>query len=409
MGIKLSPIAGLSFKNAAFYMLMLAMVGVNVSKGRPILAKTDLNLPIFGYLIFIFLSMLLTNNFGNVPGYYLGAEIIYIKTTLESFLIFFVAYNLFQTKKELLEALNSLLIILFVLNMITILSTYGLISIERIIVEKGGRTTGAFGEQNQYAAYVVLFIPFAILSISRSKSLFKKAFYTMVVATALFTVLLTGSRGGMIAIILGVISLVTLEARRVTPAIFVKLIAIGVMFAIFSTVVFLLLPEESQVGIIDNVVGRAGDESLNDYSSGRMEFWPYMLGMFMETPLWGTGWHTVNHLTGYNSHNDFLLVLTEGGVIGFFLFCLIFKRFLSGAKYARRLNSPNRWIYNTFIAGIYSILVAMFFVNLYLPYLFIFLYAGLVIKLGRVEILDYRRARKAEAEQAEVAKEGLPA
>lgn len=397
MGVKLSPIPGLSIKNTAFYILILALIAGNASSGRPILAWSKLNIPIIIYLVYIVLSMVMTSNFGGIPGYYLGAEIIYIKMTIESYMIFFVGYNLFHNKKDLLDVIGSQLVMLFVLNMITILSTYGLISIERIIVEKGGRTTGAFGEQNQYAAYVVLFIPYAIMAAMMSKNMMKKAFYAVVVITALFTVLLTGSRGGMLAIILGVCSLVTLQARKVTPAIVGRLLAVSVLFALFSTVVFLVLPEESQLGIIDNVVGRAEDQSLDDYSSGRMDFWPLLLGMFMESPLWGTGWHTVNQLTGYNSHNDFLLVLTEGGMIGFILFCLIFKLFVSGAKRARPLWSENRWIYNTFIAGIYSILLAMFFVNLYLPYLFVFLYAGLVLKLATLEIRDYVRAQRLDA------------
>ena len=137
--------------------------------------------------------------------------------------------------------------------------------------------------------------------------------------------LLTGSRGGLLSMITGLTALTFFMAKRISPALILKtiggLLAIGILIA----TTFSFLPEASKLGMQGNIVDRATDQDLNQYSSGRLGEWRRGLKLFINNPIFGSGWGTYLSKTGYfNSHNDYLLYLASTGIIGLFLFVLIF-------------------------------------------------------------------------------------
>jgi O-antigen ligase len=135
-------------------------------------------------------------------------------------------------------------------------------------------------------------------------------------AIDLSTLIWSGSRGAMLAVIVGCIVLLVIKRKwRV-------LIASAVAFAVAVGAVFALLP---------NLLNRV---SLNDLDSGRFELYLTVLDHWLDQPILGIGYRTTQALEGtqgFEAHNIYLSVLAETGAIGFLAFLmLLVSIFLAG-------------------------------------------------------------------------------
>ena len=86
-------------------------------------------------------------------------------------------------------------------NIATILDSVGIINLgykERL----DGRTQGAIGESNQYAAYIVLFIPGMIAAAVASRG-FKRLLWLGGALASCVALAMTASRGGIVGLVLG--------------------------------------------------------------------------------------------------------------------------------------------------------------------------------------------------------------
>jgi O-antigen ligase len=199
---------------------------------------------------------------------------------------------------------------------------------------------------------------------------------------------LTGSRGGILSFVVGIIVYFILESKQITNKILLKNIALFSILIVFIIISINILPEITKEGLKYNIFEKAESASIfsSDYSSGRIEIWSKCIEVFMRNPIFGTGWNTIYQSIGFNSHNEYLLYLTTTGIIGFFLFILIFYRLGKTVFNFRSIeNSENTSFYHVYLSGLTSFMVAMFFVNIYSPYIFLFLFSGLILKLGSVE------------------------
>jgi len=302
-----------------------------------------------------------------------------------------IIYNLLSDRQSVKASLFLLLLLFLIMNVMTILGSLDLVKISGIVLdEKYGRTEGAFGEPNQYAAYIVLFIPLAIAGLFIFKSVLARLFAIAVTLTALYALLLTGSRGGLAGLLCGLTALCVLEMRRRGAAALLKaaFVAIAAMVITLGGA-FYFLPETSKQGLQQNVIARAEGGDLAAYSSGRLERWQQSIELFLTSPVFGTGWQTLSGLTGHSPHSDFILFLTTTGLIGFALYLWIFYRLLRTAlSYRAAHATADRLYYTSYLAGLLSFVVTMVFVNLYSPYYFLFIYSGLILKLGALEPME---------------------
>jgi O-antigen ligase len=251
--------------------------------------------------------------------------------------------------------------------------------------EKYGRATGAFGQPNTYACFAVMFLPFCISFLTNTKSFISKIFLILTIFCGVYCLLLTGSRGGMVAFVVGSFVLYFITAKRIDLMLFLKSFISIIFIVILLSIAYAMLPESSKQGIELNLIGRAGSESLSEYSSGRLEIWAAGLLLFIRNPLFGSGWGTFAEKVGVSSHNDFLNCLTTLGIIGFVLFLLILYRIFRSALYYRQYSTENIWFLNGYIASFFSFMTAMFFVNLYTSYYFFAVFSALILKIGYID------------------------
>jgi O-antigen ligase len=302
---------------------------------------------------------------------------------MDPYVLFIVAYSAIHDEKSIKSLLLALVVVMAVFVGITVLSSFDILSVRRATVdERWGRTRGAFAEANQFAAYLVAFIPLLGAFMMTARSTIVRAMLAGVLLVTLYVLLLSGSRGGLVALFVGTGVYYLLYSRHTLPKSLMNLTMVYVAVLLVMGLVFFTLPDTTASGLLLKLSGKFTDVTETDYSSGRLETWGAGLKLFMHSPLFGTGWRTFIPLVGWNSHNDYILFLVTTGVVGLYLYLLVYVRILKSALECRRLDPVNRHLYNAFISGFISFMVALLFVNIYNPTYFVLLYAALVLKLG---------------------------
>ncbi|GAB4554264.1 MAG: hypothetical protein Tsb0017_06350 [Geothermobacteraceae bacterium] len=158
------------------------------------------------------------------------------------------------------------------------------------------RWYGVFSDPNDLGLALVLPVPFLIDYIFRRKNII--ALVIMIVVC--YSLYLTNSRGAFLALIISssVYCIFKLGLKK------------GLCFAgLLLAMAFVLGP------------GRMVDLSTEGESAyGRIDAWYAGFQMFKSSPLFGVGRGMFTELNELTAHNSFILILSELGVFGYFLF-----------------------------------------------------------------------------------------
>jgi O-antigen ligase len=203
-----------------------------------------------------------------------------------------------------------------------------------------GRFEGAFSNANYAGATSAIGM---MIGIYVFRSLTGNRLWWAVVGMVALgaALLLSGSRGALFALAVGVISLVRFRGnRRMLLFAFVGV----VLCAIALTVMSYALPS----------LGGAFNRALqgSDITSGRLQIYEELLGRWRHMPWFGTGYRTSELLTGPNrltGHNTYVSVLTETGIVGAAVFAVLLVLIL-------RAGRPLR-VHRTLLGAVVTILV----------------------------------------------------
>jgi O-antigen ligase len=136
------------------------------------------------------------------------------------------------------------------------------------------------------------------------------------IPAAFFSILLTGSRGGLIATLPGILFILWSFGRlKLLPKILVFMLLTSSLFALQSFV-----PQSS----FDRLSTTGASISAGDLN-GRGYIWKEGIEVFSEHPLSGVGSRGFRHAieSGRAPHNTYLSVLVDLGIVGFVLFAII--------------------------------------------------------------------------------------
>jgi len=211
------------------------------------------------------------------------------------------------------------------------------------------RHMGILGEANYAAAKLCVLLPFILFltSLYMRRRQWKRLFFVMGVGLVIgITIFVTGSRmGGLLAaLILGVFILKEMHWLRQFRVLLVFFMILGILSASFIS-----LPQEplsralryltNRYGVIAAFI-QTGEEQFHEVRETslreRIDVFRAGLNMFAEHPLLGVGLGNFPFVIGeydpnYSSvysHNTYLTVLAELGVVGFLLFILMCLRML---------------------------------------------------------------------------------
>ena len=175
-----------------------------------------------------------------------------------------------------------------------------------------GRVFSTFGNPNNFAQLLVLFMPFCAAFCMNVKGIFKKIVLWLVMILPVVALLQTYSRSGWIAFAVSVVMFVVLKNKRLIP-----------LFIILCIAAIPLLPETVLSRIM--TIGNLGDSS----SSYRIDIWSGALDMLKVWWFTGVGlgpgafkaiYPPYAYGTTINvahSHMQFLEVFLETGILGF--------------------------------------------------------------------------------------------
>ena len=372
---------GLSAKNLIIYMvatflaLRMVIARTSILSAAPLQAAFLIQI---GYAICTWLVAALIIQY---DGYDLVETGIQLKGGLIDYYIFFAVF-LFgvQDANDAMKVIRWMLLGAVFANLATILDTSGFVNLgyhERI----DGRTQGALGESNQYAAYIVLFIPGLIAAAVANRGVRRMAW--LAGALLSFVALAeTASRGAIVGLIL---------ACAVGGWLYRNLVSYSRIagWALGSLAVLVLILGFSQYGglLTERVFGQTANIDANYASSGRTEIWMALFSAMAREPVsfitgygWNVYWSMPFH---FSPHNHYFALWFNLGLVG--LICGGYLLFGPIAR-ARRasLSAPPelRRQLIAFVIGGTALCGAVFFVDLHEPWPFFWMYAGVAVRLA---------------------------
>ncbi|MBW4616218.1 MAG: O-antigen ligase family protein [Desmonostoc vinosum HA7617-LM4] len=232
------------------------------------------------------------------------------------------------------------------------------------------RVNGTLGLSNTFATFLLLFIGLTYWQLGQSQRR-----WPWLVLLGLLCFFYVSTKALFSLMMLGVFILVLIAPRLNIINLIAGVLLFGVVIALFASTEFgqQRLHSLLQTPLFnpDMDISRALILSKGDNNSfnWRLSQWSYLLQAWQESPFFGHGLATSRHLTIYKNyaHNDYMMALVEGGVVGF----IIFLTFL-GAQVTRLVyllhtssNKAQQKLCWVLLAMLLSILVGMITENIW--------------------------------------------
>lgn len=386
--LKIATIIGLSLQNIIFFLLFLVWA-ITCIKKRKIFESNRVNKYLFLLFVVICVSIPLKYLLNEVPDLNLFEEMVSLKELLNPILLFFIFYNLINDMKSCKHVMAGLIVFLIITMISTFAISTGLFQFGYLnVVSK--RSSG-FGEPNQYASYLVLFLPLLFSGALFADTKKKRTLSVAVNIVALICLLMTGSRGGVISLFFCVCVYLFVFSRQglIRPIVFILVLLVGI--PVLGASAYFFAPSHVKEIVVNRFdISKVRDR--DELTSGRNILWANGFQLFLESPLFGHGLATFIplmkknfHVYG-NSHNDYLLYLVHYGVIGLGLFLMVLWSIFRESMHIVRHTSDAelRILSLSYFAGLSGYAVAMFGVNVIQPQFLFWVYTAVLLKYGRL-------------------------
>ncbi len=383
-GWDLSLAPGLSVKNAFLYLIIVFyMIETAVFHNRRFELPSVL-VPFGLFVGYCILSWFVAAFVVQLANYPTMETAISLKANrvdwLMLFLLFF--YGLSSTE-DVLGFLRIFLWILVIGNLITVIDGFNVPDLGIIQQREDGRMGGPMGESNSYGALLALTLPaiIALLWDPQTKRLF--AYFAILVS--IVALLLASSRGAFVGLIVGSLFSIYYLRRYIS----MRHVAIGAIVSVASVaVIFIVFLSTDLAGdLVQRFMDRASGSS-RDISSNRTMIWTTALQQMSEQPLsfftgFGSDAYDYINRIGVNTHNVYLNHLFNLGLPGLSLYCLLIYKLMSNCRRAiSKATGAARNQLIAFVFGFAALSVALFFVQMYKPWIWVWAYAGLVMRLA---------------------------
>ena len=251
------------------------------------------------------------------------------------------------------------------------------------------RVFGVFGHANETGALLVCLLPLLLAVALSSRGPARIAWFAGGLAS-LAVLALTVSRGAFVGFVFGYAWACFLCRRHLQLARVMSMVMSAVTVSIVLAVIAgLVIP-----GVFDAFTSRLFGGSgidIGDVSSGRTSVWSAAIGHMLDEPLTlltGFGWNVQEQRFVYATHNYYLNLFFNLGVVGLGAFLVVLYQCVRTARKAADLASPQMRRY--MLAGVFGILglaVCVFFTNLSKPWPYIWIYVGLTLSAA-ARVLD---------------------
>ena len=285
--------------------LMKAKIYVNFSETR--------NQLFFGLmLVFILLS---------IPGsiIYGSNDRFWVLTYVQLAVMVFMIMGLMKTEAAMKLFMR---IIFLAIQVSVIFSIYSYYQASQYL--SYARAVGFAGDSNEFAVYTVTGLCIGYYLLRSAQKMIGKLTLSISTVVSVFSLILSGSRGGIIALSVVVLFIGAIDGKES-----IKPLIIGLcLIIILGVMAFPILPDYQISRILDIPQSIFyGEKTV----SLRYELWKTSFRVWKDYPLFGVGsggvtTYKVEHMlyknidTNYVTHNTYINILAEMGLIGFLLF-----------------------------------------------------------------------------------------
>jgi O-antigen ligase len=378
---ELTLIPGLSVKNIIVYVVGTLIALRMVVTRQSILVAGPMQGAFLVLILYAVITWLVAALVIEYPRYDMYLSAIRLKNGLIDHLIFFLVF-LFGVRDadEALKVVKGILLGVLLANAVTVLDAMGVLNIG-FKIREDGRTSGAIGESNQYAAFIVLFLPATIAAAVASRGIFR-LFWLGAALVGGYALAMTASRGGFVGLALAL----AVGAYLYRHLVSYNRVAGWALGALVVLVVFIALSPYGGL-LAERMIGQSAGGDMTQVSSGRSEIWTKALEVMIENPvtlLTGYGWDVYDAMPfNYSPHNHYLGMWFSLGLIGVFCSVFLLGTAIARAKRAsERAQPPHRGQLIAFVIGGVALMAAIFFVDLHNPWHYFWMYAGLVMRVA---------------------------
>ncbi|MBK8616100.1 MAG: O-antigen ligase family protein [Anaerolineales bacterium] len=269
-----------------------------------------------------------------------------IKTYSQIFLLMLIFWEMFQKPNELMGGLQAYVLGTYVLILSTIFNYIN----GNVAVAYEGRYSATGVNAVDLALILMLGLPVAMqlffLAGSGVKGIVLKLLNLAYIPLAVYSIILTGSRTSLIAVMPFVIYLIGTRQIKFDRKIFI----FGVL--VFSMLALLPFIPQS----VTDRLSTLGASIESSDIGGRVELWLQAILVFSRHPFVGLGSGTMDSSIGSAAHNTFISVAAETGFVGFMLFLAILAVVFFQATKIQGGNS-GLWvaIFLTWVIGVCSL------------------------------------------------------
>lgn len=236
--------------------------------------------------------------------------ILRIKTYSQIFLLMLIYWDVLQDPQHLMAALQAYIFGGYVLIVSTI---YNYLN-GAVAVAYEGRYSANGINANELALILLIGLPVAMqlfFATGRSKmGTLLKLTYLAFMPLAIFSIILTGSRTSLIAIIPFVMFVIGTQQIKLNQKIFVS------SLLLVSLLVLLPLIPNSLIARL----GTIGNSFSEGDLGGRIDLWRDAVAVLAQHPILGVGSGAMISNIGSAVHNTLLSIAAETGLVGFVLF-----------------------------------------------------------------------------------------
>jgi len=236
-----------------------------------------------------------------------------IKTYVQIFLLTLIYWDIFQKQNDLNAGFQAYVFGAYVL----IISTVYNYLLGNVAVKYEGRYSATGVNANDVALILVLGLPIAVhLFFAASRStvgIILRLINLLYVPLSIYSIVLTGSRTPLIAIIPFGIFLLGAQQIKVERKLLVLMILLACLLVLFP-----FIPPS-----VIQRLGTTGESIGEGDLGGRLRLWGEAIAVLNQHVILGVGSGAITSKIGSAVHNTFISIAAETGVIGLLLFCSI--------------------------------------------------------------------------------------
>lgn len=253
-----------------------------------------------------------------------GEGIPFIVKYASYFFIFLISYTVF---KDSLRT-QKLFLLCFFIGGISLVGKDFYFYISKTLF-LGSAFAGTLGWHNQMAGFLLFLIPLNVFLLLSSKKWYVKVLFVVTLIFIFTAFFYTGSRGGWISFIFGLIVFLLLQTKN-----YKQTFIWGAIIAIVVSIIFASLPQSSVVfRRIQSIPQELFSDTRTTSGNLRTSVWKNSFRMIADYPLVGVGagafgslyyyYQTDPWLYARNAHNHLLEITAELGLPGGLLFMVL--------------------------------------------------------------------------------------